>query len=277
MSKVELYNVKDWRVFGRNLFKPPFKISDSLINEARIAYIVNGSTRIYSANQYFDLQNDDLFIMKSDNFINSWNENPTNELSYVIVFQLSADFLKYLYDDQLPPWFRKVAPHPAAPVLKISGHPMIVSFINNLKIYFGNPVHLTEEVIKIKMKELVSLLVQVDASGSVKTMLSNLFAATDYSFKDVVQKNLFEDLNLDDLAFLTGMSLSSFRRKFLATYGLSPNKYIVNKRLEKAQNLLKTSNLGVAEIAYECGFSDEGYFSKTFKKNFKLSPSQFRA
>jgi len=277
MSKAELYNVKDWRVFGRNLFKPPFKFSDSLINEARIAYVVNGSTRIYSANQYFDLKNDDLFIMKSDNFINNWNENPNDELSYVIAFQLTADFLKYLYEDQLPPWFKKVATHPAAPVLKISAHPMIVSFINNLKFYFDNPIHLTEEVIKIKMKELVSLLVQVDASGSVKTMLSNLFNATDYSFKEVIQKNLFEGLNLDDLAFLTGMSLSSFRRKFMATYHVSPNKYIINKRLEKAQNLLKTSTMGIAEIAYDCGFSDEGYFSKTFKKHFNLSPSQYRA
>lgn len=276
-GKVDIFNVQDWRVFGRNVFKPPFKVSDALINEARIVYVVKGNARLYSANQYYDLTDDDLLIMKSDNFINNWLANENEELNYLIVFQLRSDFLNFLYEDQLPTWFKKTQEQPPASVHKISGNTMIAAFIQNLKTYLDNPMHLTEEVIKIKMKELISLLVQVDGSGSVKAMLSHLFTSTDYSFKEVVQNNLFEDLNLDDLAFLTGMSLSSFKRKFTATYGTSPNKFIIGKRLEKGRNLLKTTQMSVAEIAYDCGFSDEGYFSKTFKKHFQLSPSQFRA
>ena len=85
----------------------------------------------------------------------------------------------------------------------------------------------------------------------LRGIFSNLFRSSNYEFQEVIQQNLFEDLNLEDLAFLTNLSLSSFKRKFASTYQTTPNKYIVTKRLEKAQNLLKTSELGVAEIAYE--------------------------
>lgn len=272
----EIYSIQEWRVFGRNRFRPPFKISDSLINEARIVYVVNGKARLYAANKYHDLRNDDLIIMKSDNFINNWYKNENDELNQVIVFQLPSDFLKFLYNDQVPSWFKQQPNEAVDSILRIPNNMLICSFIENLKIYFENPIHLTEEVIKIKMKELISLLIQIDQSGQVRLMFSNLFRSSNYEFQEVIQQNLYEDLNLNDLAFLTNMSLSSFKRKFASAYNTSPNKYIINKRLEKAQNLLKSSDLGVAEIAYQCGFSDEGYFSKTFKKHFELSPSQYR-
>ena len=103
-----------------------------------------------------------------------------------------------------------------------------------------------------------------------------MFKANEYKLQEVIQAHLFDDLNLEDLAFLTGLSLSSFKRKFSAVYGTSPNKYIISKRLEKAQLLLRTTDLRISEIAYECGYSDVGYFTKTFQKYYNCSPSNFR-
>lgn len=202
-NQLVTFKVKDWVVFGRTIFQPPHKISDALINEARIVYVVNGESKLYSANQYSELRSGDLLIMKTDNFINNWQMNKDSQLNEVIAFQLNSEFLKHLYH-------------------------------------------------------------------------GNRFNATDYIFQEVIQQNLYEDLNIEDLAFLTGMSLSSFKRKFSSVFGTTPNKYITSKRLEKAQNLLATSQMNIAEIAYECGFSDVGYFSKTFRKYYNGSPSDLR-
>ncbi len=89
-------------------------------------------------------------------------------------------------------------------------------------------------------------------------------------------QNIFEDLNTEDLAFLCAMSVSSFKRKFQEVFGTSPNKYITSKRLDKAQSLLRTTTLTISEIAYDCGFSDVSYFSKTFKKYYNSTPSDLR-
>ena len=129
----------------------------------------------------------------------------------------------------------------------------------------------------LKIRELMHILVETDRKGSIRTILGELFNTSEYAFKDVIQAHLFEDLNIEDLAFFTGLSLSSFKRKFNAVYGTSPNKYITSKRLEKAQILLRTSDLRISDIAYDCGFNDLGYFSKSFKNNYNISPSEYRS
>jgi len=269
------FKVKDWVVFGRTFFQPPNKVSDALINEARIVYVVNGQSKLYSANHYMEIRSRDLLIMKTDNFINNWQENANDQPTEVIVFQLDSEFLRHLYHGNIPDWFENQKEQVNS-VVKVNPNPIISSFFEGLSNYINTPNLLSEEIIQIKIKELIALMIQTDQSGELKQILGNLFNSTDYLFQEVIQQNLYENLNIEDLAFLAGMSLSSFKRKFSSVFGTTPNKYITSKRLEKAQNLLTTSKMSIAEIAYECGFSDEGYFSKTFRKYYNSSPSELR-
>lgn len=276
MSNLQTFKIKDWVVFGRNRFQPPFKITDALINEARIVHIVHGKSRLYAANHYLDLQDGDTIVMKADNFVNNWLENENGELNEVIAFQLNADFLKHLYNDLLPSWFVQQDNSKSHALEKVDKHVLLDEYFNNLKSYFENSSLLSEEVIQLKIRELISLLIETDESGAIRILFTNLFSSPDYDFQEIIQQNIFEDLGTEELAFLAGMSLSSFKRKFSDVYGTTPNKYITSKRLEKAQVLLKSSDLSISEIAYECGFSDVGYFSKVFKSYYNSLPSDIR-
>ena len=276
MSNLQTFRVKDWVVFGINNFKPPFKVSDVLINEARIVHVVNGHSRLYAADHFVDLNNEDTIVMKSDNFVNNWLANEGDKLNTVIAFQLNADFLKYLYNNQLPSWFQNKQTANSHSLVKADKHPLISEYFKSLNTYFENDSLLSEEIITLKIRELISLLIETDHSGKIRTIFGHLFSASDYDFQEIIQKNVFEDLSIGELAFLAGLSLSSFKRKFKSIYGTSPNKYITSKRLEKSQILLKTSNLSISEIAFECGFSDVGYFSKVFKGYYSSLPTDSR-
>ena len=70
-ADLEIYRVKEWPVFGRRTFDPPFKLSETLVNEARIVHVVAGRSRLYSANQFTELQPGDTLIMKTDSFVNN--------------------------------------------------------------------------------------------------------------------------------------------------------------------------------------------------------------
>ena len=274
---LQSYNIKDWMVFGITTFQPPFRVSDALINEARIVHVVHGRSRLHSANQVTQLKSGDTVIMKADNFVNHWAENEDGSLNEVIAFQLNTDLLQHLYDNRTPDWFDSGKPGSQVnAVEKAPPHPLVQGFFSGLKTYFSNPAHLSEEVIKIKTKELISILVQIDNTGSIRKLFGGLFTAPSYDFQEVIQNNLFEDLNIDELAFLTSMSSASFKRKFNSIYGTSPNKYITSKRLEKAQTLIRTTELRISDIAFDCGFSDLSYFSKVFKNHFNISPSDLR-
>ena len=276
VSDLITFKVKDWVVFGRNRFKPPFKISDALINEARIVHVVHGRSSLYAADHFINLKAGDTIVMKADNFVNNWLENDNDALNEVIAFQLNAKFLKHLYGNQLPSWFVSKNDPASKAAEKVNPHPLVTEYFKNLGSYVENRNLLSEEVIQIKIRELLSLLIETDHSGSIRSIFGNLFAASDYDFQEVIQTKLFENLGIEELAFLSGLSVSSFKRKFQNIYGTSPNKYITSKRLEKAQVLLKSSDLSISEIAYDCGFNDVGYFSKVFKTHYNCLPSDLR-
>ena len=72
------------------------------------------------------------------------------------------------------------------------------------------------------------------------------------------------------------MSQVQVYRKLKALTGKTPSKYIRFIRMEKAMELLSTSNLNISEIAYNLGFSDPNYFSRTFQQVYGKTPSSIR-
>jgi AraC-like DNA-binding protein len=92
---------------------------------------------------------------------------------------------------------------------------------------------------------------------------------------EYITKHFDKPLCLKDLGQLTGYSPNHFQRIFTFVMGVSPQKYLEGLRIEHAKYLL-AKNLGnLTEIAYECGFSSQSYFSKVFKKHTLLTPNEF--
>ncbi|WAL69753.1 helix-turn-helix transcriptional regulator [Amycolatopsis cynarae] len=86
-----------------------------------------------------------------------------------------------------------------------------------------------------------------------------------------------EPLDLDRLAAVAGWSRFHFGRSFAALYGESPKAYLTRRRLERAQDLLRSANLTVTEICLAVGFTSLGTFSRRFTELVGESPSDYRA
>jgi AraC-like DNA-binding protein len=91
-----------------------------------------------------------------------------------------------------------------------------------------------------------------------------------------IQLNLKKNLTVDDLAKRANLHQDYFSRLFLQFTGIRPVRYIHEKRIERAQYLIATTNLSFAEVAEETGFENFPYFSKIFKKVTSLTPGQYR-
>lgn len=83
-------------------------------------------------------------------------------------------------------------------------------------------------------------------------------------------------LNVEKIYHETFTSASSLQRAFKSHFGISPKQYLDKQRMIKALELLIDKDLSIKQIAVECGFTDEKYFSRVFKKNYGYPPSQFR-
>ncbi|MCJ7840270.1 AraC family transcriptional regulator [Lederbergia sp. NSJ-179] len=90
------------------------------------------------------------------------------------------------------------------------------------------------------------------------------------------QKHYNEPIGLDDFVSESGLSKYHFTRMFHRTTTMTPLKYLTKIRIDKAMELLRSSDLSIQEIARLVGYANGNYFSKVFHKRIGLSPGQFR-
>jgi AraC-like DNA-binding protein len=93
---------------------------------------------------------------------------------------------------------------------------------------------------------------------------------------DHVRAHMCEAMRLKDLASIVGMSQSHFSRAFRASTGLPPYRWILNVRVQHAQELLLQAELSLAEVALRTGFADQSHFTRSFQSQTGTSPGAWR-
>ena len=91
-----------------------------------------------------------------------------------------------------------------------------------------------------------------------------------------INENLDRDLKLIDLGIVVGMSTYHFARMFKQSTGLTPHQYLVKQRLSKAKELLRHTEIAIADIGYLVGYKNSSHFAKVFRKHTKVSPTAYR-
>ena len=94
--------------------------------------------------------------------------------------------------------------------------------------------------------------------------------------RDQIDRDFAEPLDLDALARTAGISKYHFHRLFRAAYQRTPAVYLSERRVERAQDLLRSANLTVTEVCHAVGFSSLGSFSSRFRQIVGESPSDFQ-
>ncbi len=146
--------------------------------------------------------------------------------------------------------------------------------------YLSKPFSKDELIIRLeKLIELRKKLQEKfsDAKNSVNPPSQNPENAFIQKVRGIIEQDI-SDSNLDipQLARNLAMSRTQLYRKIKALTGQSPSIFIRNIRLQKAKELLQTTELNISEIAYETGFSDLSHFSRSFKDAFGVSPSDLK-
>ena len=91
-----------------------------------------------------------------------------------------------------------------------------------------------------------------------------------------IEAHLADELPLDKLAVMAGMSVSAFRRNFALVTGMPPHKFIMAARVRRAQVLLMDESLPLAVIAHEVGFGTQSRFCTVFREVAGVTPSEYR-
>ncbi|ALG11767.1 helix-turn-helix domain-containing protein [Kibdelosporangium phytohabitans] len=95
--------------------------------------------------------------------------------------------------------------------------------------------------------------------------------------RDLVAERLAEPVPLKDMAAVAGLSVSQFSRRFKATTGHAPHRFLLRMRLKQAELLLRTSSVPIADIAVRCGFSHQEHLTRAMRAHLSTTPGAVRA
>lgn len=129
----------------------------------------------------------------------------------------------------------------------------------------------------VHKKNLVNALIfRVISELDEAKVSGRRFSKTIRKSIDILGKSLVCGVTNQKLSEIAGMSLSAFLAKFKRETGTAPQKYLLNKRLEQAAELLVSTEQSIDHIANSCGFCERSYLSRMFKREYGISPVAFR-
>lgn len=155
----------------------------------------------------------------------------------------------------------------------IPDKPQIISLFLSMVPYFDSRTEPSLEIFELKMQEALVVLLQLDER--FYPCLFDFSQPWKIDIEEFINENYMCDLTLDEIARFTGRSLATFKRDFKQISELSPQRWIIKKRLEVAYNLLFEQNRKVSDIYLEVGFKNLSHFSTAFKQKYGFAPTQF--
>lgn len=233
----------------------------------RLYYVTDGDAEIYLKDKTLHLKKGYLYFIPSHSVITGKCEN-----------FFSHHFIHFRFDDAASNIFYALHLENEVKASEIDEYyfKVIEKYIAEKN---GDTTALTD-----KAQKSYGLKSELEANAVMQILISRFLPDADpddslIQFLDVIEyidKNIEKEITVEELAGLYSLNKIYFSNKFAKHMGVSPSQFIINRRLEKAMELIKTSNLSLKEISYKCGFQNNLYFSRLFKKKIGMSPSEFK-
>lgn len=263
-------------VFERAIYEAPVKGVRPMVDEACFLYVTQGEWQVYSPQGKQAVKVNESVVMKCGSYLNECLKTIGSTTCEAVAVHLYPELLRSLFDEDLSAHVGTTALPKRPPLKEVARHTLVDKYIESMLFYFENPTLVDDTLVRLKLKELIHLLLKTDQGATIQSLYADLFSPQSFTLKQVVEEYLYADISLEQLAVLAGLSLSSFKRKFKELYQDTPANYIRTQKLSRAAHLLQSTTLPISDIAYECGFNHPNYFSQVFLKAYRQTPSAFR-
>ncbi|EJG02641.1 helix-turn-helix domain-containing protein [Flavobacterium sp. F52] len=281
-GKIMITDYKKHDLYGKTLIQkielaPPFKFDFPVTEQACFLYVKAGEVDYQIDDEQIKVATDYSLLLNCIDSGKQMRNSNQNGNCEIVILTFYPEILKKIYERELPQLLQKpknAISNKSSEI--INSDFLIQKYIEGLLFYFENPSLISEDILVLKVKEIILLLSQTQNSESIQLILSQLFSPAAYTFKQIIEANLFSQITIEELAQQNNLSVSSFKREFAKIYHDTPANYIKMKKLEKAAELLQVSDQRITEIAFDCGFNDLANFTKSFTSKYHVSPTNYR-
>jgi len=245
------------------------RAGEQFIAEHTIGYVVSGSVEMADENNKAIFKAGDLYFCRR-NRLNKYTKIPGTGGDYRSVsIYFSQDVLRnfaieygYSADTQVT----------SSAFMPLATPSVLATYMESLRAY-EQTLHQagTEHLLAIKQKEALLLLLQMQPE--LKNILFDFSEPGKIDLEGFMNRNYHFNVSLERFAYLTGRSLSTFKRDFEKQFHQTPSRWLLQKRLAQAWHLIKEEKRSPSDIYLDLGFEDLSHFSFVFKKQYGVAPT----
>ncbi len=268
----EIFHAKDESV--KDLFVYDFKMTSDVVKSKvnlsmnMFSFLQVGKKQVHFADASVMVNKEQSLLIRKGNWL--WTELLDNDdIYYCKLLFFSESRLKAFLEkfgkkeDQLKD---------KVPFFIIENDAYIASYLDTLSKMSLMPSDFNADMLSLKFDEIMLYLL-TKYGQKFEMYLHSLISKEISPFKKIIESNVYSNLKLEEIAFLCHMSLSTFKRNFITEYKVSPGKWLQDKRLQRAKEVLESEDLKASDIYLDFGYSNLSNFSIAFKNKFGISPS----
>ncbi|MCP9764030.1 AraC family transcriptional regulator [Lacihabitans soyangensis] len=237
------------------------------------SFLQTGEKLVTFSERSVAINKNQFIILKSGNFVITEKIDIEENYYCKLIFfsNKMVDFFLSKYSN----WIKKsINLEYQPPYYCLESDDYIANFVSSLTAIRGlsgvNEIRLLE----IKFEELLVYLIGKCGQEFIDFFYSLVSSSININLRHVVETNLYNNLDLDEMAFLANMSLSTFKRQFKKEYKTNPGRWIKERKLNYAKLLMEREKKHAKEIFADFGYSNLSNFNSAFKNHFGFLPSE---
>jgi AraC family transcriptional regulator, exoenzyme S synthesis regulatory protein ExsA len=154
--------------------------------------------------------------------------------------------------------------------------PLLKNCIESLLPLYLHTAKHAEALIQLKMEELLLHLLEGEEADPLLALLASASQSELHPYLELIENCLAEPMTIEQMAQALHQSPTAFKKEFKRIFGLPPAQYLLEKRLERAAQMLNFSEQSITEIGLANGFESTSHFIQAFKKRFAATPRQYK-
>jgi len=242
------------------------------LSKNTISFLQKGTKEVIGDDKTVKITNEHFVIMKAGNCLMTENISDSFQLYHsILLFFSNQEVLYFLekYEQQ----YRRSAGQRSFHIFEYDS--FIEKFTNSLEEILTLPQAMQTKILNTKFEEIMLYLVHQHGTDFLNSMLDESDDKI-ARLTAIVENNKLNRLNLEELAFLCSMSISTFKREFVKLYSSTPMKWFGEQRMNHAAFLLKSKSQRPTEIYEEAGYENLSNFVQAFKRRFGMTPKQYQ-
>lgn len=248
-------------------YEDKFFKSDILFDQHMLVWFISGETKIVQSDATYFFKKGDIFLIPRNQLASIINYPKEGQPHKTVVMHLTTAKLRDFYANLDV----KPTTSVSQKILCYNNHPLLESCLSSLIPYF-EVKDLPENIASLKITEAISVLRVIDRG--IDDVLANFEKPGKIDLAGYMETNFIFNLPLEKFSYLTGRSLTTFKRDFSKLFNTTPQRWLKRKRLELAHYYFVEKKRRPTEVCYEVGFENLSHFSFAFKKQFGYAPTE---